>query len=1367
MLNTGLVAAAAFGYLFLLFAIAYYGDWQRARGKSIIANPYIYALSLAAYCTAWTFFGSVGKAATSGVTFLTIYLGPTIIAFSWWFGLRKLLRICKENNLTTMSDFLTLRYGKGAFLGMLATVGVLFAITPYISLQLKSISDTISILVHKEITPPLAIPIYQDTAFYVALLLVMFGILFGARHLDPTERHEGLVAVVVFESLIELLAFFSLGILVTFSLFPGWGEIFTRIQQSPEFQQLLLVNTGPQNSYSLLLVLTLLAMGAIHFLPRMFHMAVVENTEERHILTAIWLFPLYLLLINLFVLPIAFGGLLLGLPPEQGDTFVLRIPLQTGHPYLALLVFLGGLSASTAMVAVASIAVSTMLVNSLVMPLAIRLRLQERITPHLLTIKRGAILLLILLGYFGYHLIFPTVMLVDIGLIAFCGVMQLVPAMLGALYWREATRWGAISGLMSGFFLWAYTLVLPYLVEAGWFPQSILNAGPFGLAILNPTAFLGLTGLDKLSHAFFWSLLVNAGAFVSVSLLTVPNPVEEEQSRRFVEVFEQERELPLEKRYTYFPSLDHLTSFMEKLIGPRKAAEAQRAFLQEVAISESEWGDREKLRLAGFIERTIAGSIGPAAARVIVEGYFSSVGSRMEDVFDLFGRISSSLEESEQQLKRRVAELSVLYEAAHRLASSLYIPDLLEGVLGVLGEQLGVEKCAVRLLDEEGFLHIRGLRGLPSQAREMVVKPDPESLLGQCLHTSQVISVADSSEVADRLRGLMKEETLGSAVLAPITTETLTLGVLTAASSQKGFFTREHVELFQSLAGQLGLAVRTANMEEALRLDESRLEAVWQISQMTKAALKEITDFALEEGVRLTKSTIGYLAFMNEEETVLTMQAWSKTAMEECAITDKPFIYPLETTGLWGEAVRQRRPIITNDYAAPNPYKKGYPAGHVEIRRHLNIPVFDGARIVAVAGVGNKDEDYDESDVRQLTLLMNGMWSQIKRQRAEEELTAEVERGIYFQHLLIDTCMDGIVAHDMEGVIRTFNDTAARILGYEPKEVMGKVNVKEIYAPGQLQEINTKIRDSFYGGEGILENYETWMRHKDGALVPIWLSARVLKENDREIGMIGHFKDLRERKRMEDELLRSERLAILGKMAAHISHEIKNPLMLIGGFARQVLKDIAQDPQKNLGKLQIIVDEVRRLEDFLVEVGSYAKFSEPQKTMGNLNALIQETCQRLEPSLRESNIELVLELDPNLPEMQFDPAHLRQVILNIAKNGIEAMETRGTLTITTGRRIGRIFIEICDTGVGIPPEVQEKIFQPFFSSKPKGSGLGLAISQKIIQAHQGEIVIDSEPHKGTRVTVYLPESNTPGQQQSPSENAADNPLGHGDLQKNP
>jgi sigma-B regulation protein RsbU (phosphoserine phosphatase) len=811
MLPQSVVALSAFGYLFLLFAIAYYGDWRRGRGRSVIANPYIYTLSLAVYCTSWTFYGSVGKAATEGISFLSVYLGPTIIAFFWWFILRKLLRICKENNLTTISDFLTLRFGKGPFLGGLVTVGVLLAIVPYIGLQLKSVTDTFNILVHHAAISPLTTPVYRDTALYVGLVLAVFGILFGARHLDPTERHEGMVLAVAFESAIKLIAFLTIGILVTYGLFSGWGEIFTKICRTPEFYHLPRIGTHPDSSYSLILVQIVLAMGAIVLLPRQFHMAVVENTDERHILTAIWLLPLYLLLINLFVLPIAFGGLLSGLPAEQADTFVLRIPLQSGHPHLALLAFLGGLSASTAMVAVASIAVSTMLLNSLVMPLAIRLNLEERLPKYLLAFKRAGILVIILLGYLSYRLLGPHAMLVDMGLIAFCGVMQLVPAVMGALYWRDATRSGAIVGLVLGFVIWVYTLVLPAVVQAGWLSSGILTEGPWGLSLLNPVAFLGLSGLDDLTHAFFWSMFFNVAGFVTVSLLTVPTQEEEDQARRFVDVFALE-EPPLERRFTSFPSLEHLAQLMEKFTGPQKAKETIQDFLLETKVPEKDWGDREKIRLATIVERTIAGSIGPAAARVIMEGYLSSIGSQMEDVFDLFGQVSSSLEESKQKLKRRVAELSVLYEAARRLTSSLYLPELMEGILDLLVERLGVNKCSVRLLEEDRKLHIKSYRGLSGEVKDWAVKPDMSTLLGQCLLTPQVISASDTSLFLDRLQGLLEEETLASFVLAPIATETLALGVLTAASSQKGYFAKEHVEFFQSLAGQLGLAVRSAQL---------------------------------------------------------------------------------------------------------------------------------------------------------------------------------------------------------------------------------------------------------------------------------------------------------------------------------------------------------------------------------------------------------------------------------------------------------------------------------------------------------------------------------------------------------------------------
>jgi len=274
------------------------------------------------------------------------------------------------------------------------------------------------------------------------------------------------------------------------------------------------------------------------------------------------------------------------------------------------------------------------------------------------------------------------------------------------------------------------------------------------------------------------------------------------------------------------------------------------------------------------------------------------------------------------------------------------------------------------------------------------------------------------------------------------------------------------------------------------------------------------------------------------------------------------------------------------------------------------------------------------------------------------QLIRSSEESLRWQ--LMQTCMDGIIANDLRGNVFIFNENAARILGYNQEEVLGKIPVQELYPPCIAFEIRKKILDAALGEEGILENYETRARHKDGTMIPIWLSARILYEEGSQVGIVGHFRDLRGRKRLEEELILSESLSALGRTAAHISHEIKNPLMIIGGFARQVLKNITGDPEKNKEKLQIIVDEIQHLEAFLEEVGGYAKISKPEKRLGDLNALVQETCHRLEASIQEKGMTLRLELDRDLPPIQFDPVHLRQVILNIAKNGIEAMPEGGT-----------------------------------------------------------------------------------------------------------
>ncbi len=381
LISTKTVLLVSLFYFTLLFLVAYYADRRKQAGQSLLTNSRIYTLSLAVYCTSWTFYGSVGRAATSGLEFLPIYLGPTLIAFTWWFLLRKMVRISKQQNITSIADFISSRYDRSAILGALITCFAVFGITPYIALQLKAISQTLDILSTPLANPGAALGKYSsvlptgiDTAFFVALILALFGMLFGARHLDSSERHEGLVVAVAFESLVKLVAFVAVGIFVTYGLFDGFGDIFQRFfEQFPERRDLFRLGTE-QTPYTKWFTLIVLSMMAIMFLPRQFHIMVTENSDENHIKQAMWRFPAYLFMINIFVLPIALGGLILnGGDTSQADYFVLTLPLSSGHPWLALLVFIGGLSAAAGMVMVSSVTISTMILNHLIMPVILKM----------------------------------------------------------------------------------------------------------------------------------------------------------------------------------------------------------------------------------------------------------------------------------------------------------------------------------------------------------------------------------------------------------------------------------------------------------------------------------------------------------------------------------------------------------------------------------------------------------------------------------------------------------------------------------------------------------------------------------------------------------------------------------------------------------------------------------------------------------------------------------------------------------------------------------------------------------------------------------------------------------------------------------
>ncbi|MBF1165222.1 MAG: histidine kinase, partial [Dechloromonas agitata] len=530
------IALLSAAYLGLLFAVARFGDARADAGKSIISAN-VYALSLAVYCTSWTFYGSVGRATSGGLSFLTIYLGPTLMLL--FVGvIIKMIRISKAQRITSIADFIASRYGKSHLLAGMVTIIAVIGVVPYIALQLKAMAASLDVLLDREGHAGGWLGL--DSTFLIAATLALFSILFGTRHLDATERHEGMVAAVAVESVVKLIAFVAVGLFVTYGLYGGLADLFQRASASPDLGRLLQLDSGRAGTWTAMILLSGLA---IIFLPRQFQIIVVENVDETHIKRAVWLFPFYLLLINIFVLPVALGGMLhFSGQTVNPDTFVLTLPLAHGAEALALLAFVGGLSAATGMVIVETIALSTMVCNDLVMPWLLRsawlqARQQQDLSGLLIGIRRVAIALIVLLGYAYFRAAGEAYALVGIGLISFTAVAQFAPAMFGGMYWKQGTRAGAVAGLAAGFVVWLYTLLLPSFAKSGWISSGFVEHGLFGASWLKAQALFGLSGLDEISHCLWWSMLANIGAYVAVSLNSRPGAVEASQAERFVDVF--------------------------------------------------------------------------------------------------------------------------------------------------------------------------------------------------------------------------------------------------------------------------------------------------------------------------------------------------------------------------------------------------------------------------------------------------------------------------------------------------------------------------------------------------------------------------------------------------------------------------------------------------------------------------------------------------------------------------------------------------------------------------------------------------------------------------------------------------------------
>ncbi len=823
-MSSGPASAAVISLLYtlLIFLIGWYAHHRKVTGRSIVGNPYIYSLSIAVYCTTWTFYGSVGKAATTGIDFLMIYLGPSLTAFSWFFLLRRIVQISKENNITSIADFISLRYGKSLWLGALVTLIAVLGIMPYIALQIKAVSTSFYLISGFQ-TDNIRIPhsgsdLNVPIGLLLALILSVFSVIFGARRLVSSERHEGLMAAVAFESLVKLVSLLGVGIFVTYQLFDGFGDIFTRFRtlHPDQFKQLFTLgstNGSPDAIPSFTMLF--LSMGAVMLLPRQFHVMVIENADERHISKAMWMFPVYLFLINLFVMPIALGGILTTGSSTGADFFVISVPLATGHSGIAMLAFLGGLSAAAGMVIVESVTISTMLLNHIFMPVIVRFTPQTWFPLLLINLKRLGIFLVIFLGYFYYRIVGDSFMLVNMGMISFTAAAQFLPAMLGALYWRRGNRSGAIAGILLGFLTWFYTLLIPSFSHSGWISKELLSAGPFGMGLLKPTAMFGLSGMDLWSHSLFWSMLFNISGYIICSILLRQNEAERDQVRKFIGMFEIDRRQQHHveaKRLSKPVTIAQFVSLMTKFIGENEAQRAIESYRGNRELdADGNVSEFELPNLKRFTEKSLAGSVGAAAAGAIVDSFLSDMGSRMESVYDIFSTVRTSLDQSRESLFVRL-------KASEIINRTLDLQIIMDDLLKLLLKEFSLDAAIIQLKTEDDTFSVRSYQGAnrrPINEQHWFMESMPHCRLA--LADRKVHFVNDVGLVPLATLEKTIVEGIVSCAHIPIFREgEPALGVMSVFSkSISGLFTEEFISLLASLTGQFAQAVTIVQEIEA------------------------------------------------------------------------------------------------------------------------------------------------------------------------------------------------------------------------------------------------------------------------------------------------------------------------------------------------------------------------------------------------------------------------------------------------------------------------------------------------------------------------------------------------------------------------
>ncbi|MCI1000739.1 MULTISPECIES: hybrid sensor histidine kinase/response regulator [Ochrobactrum] len=640
------IIGAAFLYLLLLFAVASIGDRRASRWNSA-PRPYVYALSLAVYCTSWTFFGSVGLSAQRGLEFLGIYIGPILVFTLGNRLLRHIVRLAKAERITSIADFLAARYGKSFGVASLATCIAAVGSIPYIALQLKAVAGSVGLVMDhygRAVAPPAFI--FGDISLAVAAVLAVFAILFGTRHTDATEHQNGLILAIAVESVIKLCAFLTVGLACTFFLFGSPSQLIDQISQSTD----ALKAFHYQTSIGTWIIQTALSAAAIIMLPRQFHVTVVESRSEKELRTASWLFPVYLVLINIFVFPIALIGVMTLGTTVSGDLYVLALPLAAEAHWMALIAFLGGLSAATAMVIVACVALSIMISNHLVLPLFIRSMAkrhpaeQPDLTKVILNTRRVTIIAILALAFAYYRFTSNNIHLASIGFVSFAAIAQFVPAFIGGLFWRNANGRGAMMGLSAGFLVWAYTLLLPTMAPED---AAILRDGFLGFTALRPEALFGTDALP-LTNGVIWSLTANTLFYILGSLSRASTPLERIQASIFLPRYFIAT--PTLRRFRTTVTVAELKATMARYLGSERV---ERAFLRFEGHEQRRLdpGMTVDTPLIRHAEQLLGTAVGTASARLVLSLLLQRNDASGRDARQLLDDASAALQQNRDLLQ--------------------------------------------------------------------------------------------------------------------------------------------------------------------------------------------------------------------------------------------------------------------------------------------------------------------------------------------------------------------------------------------------------------------------------------------------------------------------------------------------------------------------------------------------------------------------------------------------------------------------------------------------------------------------------------------------------------------------------------------